>query len=653
MFDCSRSEIQVIDDALEQKLAWARDGRAVSEQMALDASRLLSCVEDRISDYTGQGFFKRCWFGLSGKNSAIERANQHDLLEMQKYAWRYISLLQERDLLAAQSIIAVKNNLLTLAIDQSSIKKEITRLADRVYDRFVALEDRVSKVEAAHNIHGWLLTIDTFDYDEKFPPHLRLLRVVSDFYGLKSNSWNMAELRYLQKAMKEVGLNPKEKITISDFVDTVIDGIDDCGYPAFDVMMSPDAIQGLENDFVIESVSAPSFSALYQIKDNYTTSSRVVKSLQKKLELSHADAVKAILQDFIDERGIDVAAEVSLKDLGTEILFCFSLVDRLAREEAGAPLQEQGEAVGAQQGVDPAGDLTRVFGGLFDLLNTEIPADEADEADEEDEEDEEDLSPEDQAFTVKVSAHAFSAPDYLLSMFRKEAMSAAPRLEVAAKAGNADAKFCLAILYRHGCGVDKEPEKAFRLLSEMQDLNDPDVNAQLGHMHLSGVGTPENLSAAAECFSKAAKGGNAFALDFLLRISVYSSYDGGASLYIGSPSFPEDKISNAVKSFNINSEETIFMLIDTTVFGSCDDGVAFGFKGIYWRNLWSDNNFIGWDYVVKFLSDFSVESDNNVTTPDGDEIQLAGSGLKAVNFMKILNSVVDVYRNVGPWSDVS
>lgn len=170
MFDYSQSELQVIDQALEGKLAWARDGRAQAEQMALDASRLLSCVEDRLGDYAGQGFFKRCWFGLSGKNGAIERANQNDLVEMQKYAWRYINLLQERDLLAAQSIIAVKNNLLTLAIDQSAIKDEITRLADRVYDRFVALEDRVAKVEAAQNIHGWLLTIDACDYDEKFPP---------------------------------------------------------------------------------------------------------------------------------------------------------------------------------------------------------------------------------------------------------------------------------------------------------------------------------------------------------------------------------------------------------------------------------------------------------------------------------------------------
>lgn len=343
MFDCSPSEIQAIDGHLEAKLGWAKDRRALSEQMALDASRLLSCTEDRLASYHGQGFFKRCWFGLSGKNGAIQRANEKDLVEMQKYAWRYINLLQERDLLAAHSIITVKNNLMTLAVEQDHIRSEISRLAERVYDRFVALDDRVGNIEASQRIHGWLLTIDTRDYDSAFPPNIRLLRVVNDFLMLKASSWNILELKYLHKALKEVGLDIKASIGIGSFIDGLIDEIESLGYPAFSTLVAPDEAGNYDDDFVIDEISAPSFNSLYQIKKNYTTSSRVIRSLQKSVGIGHPEAIKTVLSDFIAEQGIDTRIEIPLKDLATEILTCFNLAQRLITERSET-LEEFGDA---------------------------------------------------------------------------------------------------------------------------------------------------------------------------------------------------------------------------------------------------------------------------------------------------------------------
>jgi hypothetical protein len=50
------------------------------------------------------------------------------------------------------------------------------------------------------NIHGWLLTLDTFDYSDGYSAKLRLLRVIQDFLRLKPAAWTMTELKYLQKA---------------------------------------------------------------------------------------------------------------------------------------------------------------------------------------------------------------------------------------------------------------------------------------------------------------------------------------------------------------------------------------------------------------------------------------------------------------------
>jgi hypothetical protein len=177
MFDISHSERSDIDTGLEAMLGLAKHRSAEAEQLALDAARLLSCTDSRLQDYLDQGFFKRGWYVLSGKTRALESATTADLIDMQKYAWRYINLLQERDLMLAHSMIAVKNNLMTLAIDQDDVKREVTRLAGRVYDRFMVLEERVGDLEVSQRIHGWILTIDTSDHYEAYPERLsRLLK---------------------------------------------------------------------------------------------------------------------------------------------------------------------------------------------------------------------------------------------------------------------------------------------------------------------------------------------------------------------------------------------------------------------------------------------------------------------------------------------
>jgi hypothetical protein len=362
MFDYSPSELQRIDEVLEPKLAWGLDRQVQCEQMALDASRLLSCVEDRLEDYASHGFFRRCWSTLSGKNGAVERANAGDLTDMQKHAWRYINLLQERDLLLAHSVIAVKNNLLTLAVQHNDMRGEITRLAGRVYDRFVALENRVDRIEVASSMHSWLLTIETRDYDERYAPQLRLLRVVGDFHALKGDSWTADELRYLQKALRDVGLSPKQTLTVSDFVNGLIDDIEAQGFDAFATLTETDRGQPIDHGFVVDAVSAPAFGALYQVKDNYTVSSRVIRALQKRLEISHADAMKATLHDFVTEHGIDTEASIPLRDLAVELLGCMSLAQRLAHALPGAGRMETGTYTGskAERNGIGAGDATRV-----------------------------------------------------------------------------------------------------------------------------------------------------------------------------------------------------------------------------------------------------------------------------------------------------
>lgn len=608
MFDCSQSEVQAIDSALEPKLAWALDRRDVTEQMALDASRLLSCVDKRVADYVDQGFFKRCWFGLTGKNGKIERANQKDLIEMQKYAWRYISLLQERDLLLAHSMIVVKNNLLTLSVEQDEVRKEICRLADKVYDRFVALEDRVGDLEISRNIHGWLLTLDTRDYDQRYPDNLRLLRVVADFYSMKSDSWNVMELKYLQKALKEVGLDPKSTISISGFVNAVIDEIESSGYSTFAKLMTPEKEKEPDNDFIIESISAPAFSSLYQIKHNYTNSSRIIKSIQKKMSISHDDAIKMVLHDFIEERGIDTSAEVPIKDLATEILSCLSLAHRLSPAEE---IKEQ--FVGVEERTVEAASANNFYLNSERTRNDDIPSDQG------------------------ISQSPQSSTDYDISeeyeYIRKKTYEL---IESGVKIRNLNI-FEDDISEEFG-DISSQVIDKFRKNAE---CGQDDSEFIFGILHCLGIGVEKNYKDAHKWLEKAAESGIEISKLVLISLIIRTNEfcDQASAYYWGI--IPQSKLRNANASF-ITKTDKIFLLIDTTIFGSCSDGVALGLKGLYWKT-YSDKNFLSWGDVFSHWDSVSCKKDDVVLWSE-DKITLVGSYMTANTFDKLIVTLRDMRR---------
>ena len=190
MLQIIEDEQQELDEQLEAKLSWAAERSAEAEQLAFDATRMLSCTAERLDTVKNQGFFERCWSSLSGKTGEIERANTADLIHMQKLSYRYISLLQERDLMMAHSMLAIKNNLLTLAVKETETRNLVAELAQRTLDRFERLEERVEQIEVTQNLHGWFLTLSERGYEQRYPtPFFRMLRVINDFYAIRDDDW--------------------------------------------------------------------------------------------------------------------------------------------------------------------------------------------------------------------------------------------------------------------------------------------------------------------------------------------------------------------------------------------------------------------------------------------------------------------------------
>ena len=150
---------------------------AVMQQHAVEASKLLTVTDARLKEYENAGFFKRLWYRISCKTGSMERANQRDLVTMQKLAWWYLTELQRQNLLQARAIVVIRNNLKDLGKRTSEIYGLIELLQKRVENRLDNLEYSLEEIK-------WVVYLDgrkTEFPDSKKYPVICALQIVFDY----------------------------------------------------------------------------------------------------------------------------------------------------------------------------------------------------------------------------------------------------------------------------------------------------------------------------------------------------------------------------------------------------------------------------------------------------------------------------------------
>lgn len=332
----TQAEEKSIDSKVEQMMDWAKSRQIEAEQLALDSARLIACATDRLDRLSKQGFYRRCWSRFNGEAGAMERANVNDVIQMQKMAFRYVNMLQEQQLLMAHSLLSLKNNLNSLAVKEEETRNLIAMLAQRTLERFEQLESRVGKLETSSNLHDWLFTLEERDYEEKIPTdYMRLLRVINDFYEIKNDNWNNNDLMFMRKAIRTVGLNPKQKLSINAFIDKLADEIQssEVGFDAYDKAITMFAPDGIDNysQFAIDNISSPVFASLHGLNTQYRDKMDAVEALQDSLSISASDALKTLLRQSIKGMNVNLDYEFPLAETAIEVLGCMRLTERLTQ----------------------------------------------------------------------------------------------------------------------------------------------------------------------------------------------------------------------------------------------------------------------------------------------------------------------------------
>ena len=314
-------------------------------QIATDATRILSTVGNGLTEVKNSGFFERISEGFNaifGNRPSLrnELANtQNQLDELKRFSLQTLEVLSERNLLTADALITVKNNLNSVVVEQNNIKDAIKELATRSAQRFAALENRIARVESSQNLETWVANLQFDKSYKNLDPAIRFLKVTKGFYINKQGSYTMNEINSFNRALSFVDLSPEKTVTLEQFIDGLIVGSQKISEIEYDEITKVEIGDGkvLSAEEIADTLAVPSFVAVTTLSERKKALEAPVKLLanQDSWTGSVENALQVVLKDDIKKKNnIELGTETTLFDLGIELISCYSALPELIKNGA-------------------------------------------------------------------------------------------------------------------------------------------------------------------------------------------------------------------------------------------------------------------------------------------------------------------------------
>lgn len=300
-------------EALNSLISRHKANTALTQQMALDASKLVSTSQERLSQQAGAGFFKRFANAISGKTGVNQLQNQNDMLRMQKFAWHYLQQLQQQNLINAQSIAVIRNNLGTMNAYIIETRDFLEQAIDRI-------DGRLRHVENNTSFNNWALGIEANKRRLKSHPRMLLtLRLTYDF--MRSHPGILLSERdvsnYLVNTLEKLDVNCDEEIELLDFISDVIDQVELTGVEQFRSAIAltfDDHV--VDSEFIQKNIAGTGLNALYFLSDHYE---RIVDLINDEM-VDSDDKRTSIIANFFGREFAELTTVYSLRHLICEII---------------------------------------------------------------------------------------------------------------------------------------------------------------------------------------------------------------------------------------------------------------------------------------------------------------------------------------------
>ena len=332
------AELAAIEGLVEKHRANA----TATQQLAIDASRLVTASQERLARQSKAGFFKRMTHAVSGKNAENQALNQADMLRMQRFSWHYLQQLQQQNLITAQSISVIRNNLGTM----NEVIIETRDFLEQAIDR---IDQRLRHVENNTNFSNWALNIEA--NKRRFAPipkNLLVLRLAYDFLrqhpGAILTDHDVGN--YLVTTLEKLDVNCDATVRLHDFINDLIDQIGVVGLDQYraTIALSTDA-HAIDSDYIQQSISGVGFTALYFLANHYEK----IADLIGDPELCVSDAAREkIIAKFFGQELNGLAATYSIRDLICEIIGGGQLAIAVYRDQHGLDVPPEVPALDAE-----------------------------------------------------------------------------------------------------------------------------------------------------------------------------------------------------------------------------------------------------------------------------------------------------------------
>lgn len=286
---------------------------ALTQQLALDASKLISSSQDRLQDQANSGFFKRFWGAISGKNNENQLLNQSDTLQMQRFAWHYLMQLQQQNLINSQSIAIIRNNLGTMNEYIIETRDFLEQAIDKINRRLVRVENNT-------RFNNWSLDIEANKRRYKsYPDNILVLSLSYDFMRRHQDAELVtADINYLIVTLEKLGVNCDEEVRLLDFILELIDQIDIIGidrYRSLIELLVDD--HEIDSHFIQTNISGIGFNALYFLSEQYE---KIVSLIDDDALCNSDEAREKLISRLFGESFSGLSTIYSIRDLISEVI---------------------------------------------------------------------------------------------------------------------------------------------------------------------------------------------------------------------------------------------------------------------------------------------------------------------------------------------
>lgn len=300
-------------EAVEALVARHQNNAALTQQLAVDASRLITCSEERLKQQAESGFFKRFAGAFSGKNRQNQLQNQVDTLHMQKFAWHYLKQLQQQNLINAQGIAVIRNNLGTMNEYIIETREFLLQAVDKINHRLIRVENNT-------NFHQWSLNIEANKRRFKsMPKALLVLNLAYDFMRSHPGvALTAKDINHLIVTLEKLDVDCDEEVVLLSFIVDLIDQIEATSIERYRAIIELSFEEHVaDSHFIQKNISGLAFNSLYYLSDEYD---RIIDMISDGEVCDSDEKRERIISKFFGNAFSGLYAQYRIRDLIEEII---------------------------------------------------------------------------------------------------------------------------------------------------------------------------------------------------------------------------------------------------------------------------------------------------------------------------------------------